>query len=297
VFPDDWNPHANAVRGTSGEQFRPWLKRSDATNVDVWSSMLLRALRFHNRDGDTMDAHGIELLVFVPRREFWENATVRPSNARYYQWGVRFFLLRFPVHVGGRQRCAHTLTRRQHGTQQPNGLVNASAVQSGAPIFVSLPHFLRCDPALLEAVDGLNPDPKKHELFLGVEEHTGMTFVEHQRIMISAKIEGRQGLWFPHVKDAYVPVAYFDQVRERCKGHGLTRALQVSDISPQGVKDFVRLYNGLSILYGAAALGLVGLALTLGLPPVYRFFKRHKRTPRNRLVSSTRTESVSEVVF
>jgi hypothetical protein len=148
VFPDEWNPHANQVRGTSGEQFRPWLKRDDKTDIEVWSSLLLRALRFHNRDGETRNGHGIELLMFYPRQEFWDNATTRPSNARFYQWG-------------------------------PNGLINASAVQSGAPIFVSLPHFLRCDPGLLDAIDGLAPEPDKHELFLAIEPHTGMTFQEY----------------------------------------------------------------------------------------------------------------------
>jgi hypothetical protein len=87
--------------------------------------------------------------------------------------------------------------------------------------------------------------------------------------MISAHIQGKQGLWFPNVKDAYVPVAWFDEV---------------SDISPQGVHDFVRLYQGMSVLYGASAMGLVGLALTVGIPPVYRFFKRHKRIHRARML-------------
>ena len=99
--------------------------------------------------------------------------------------------------------------------------------------------------------------------------------------MISAEITGRLGLWFPHVKGAFVPVAWFDEV---------------SDISPKGVSDFLALYHGMSILYGVSALGLVGLSMTLGIPPVYRFFKRHKRTNRlsnNAISSNSRRQTLS----
>ncbi|KAH9258385.1 hypothetical protein BASA81_003434 [Batrachochytrium salamandrivorans] len=77
----------------------------------------------------------------------------------------------------------------------PNGLVNASIIYLGAPIFVSLPHFLDADPALLEGVTGLQPDPLLHEMFLDIEPTTGMTFREHNRIQINARITGNVELY------------------------------------------------------------------------------------------------------
>jgi CD36 family. len=35
---------------------------------------------------------------------------------------------------------------------------------------LSFPHFYLGDPRLLEAVEGLNPDPEKHDSFLDVHE-------------------------------------------------------------------------------------------------------------------------------
>lgn len=34
------------------------------------------------------------------------------------------------------------------------------------PITLSMPHFYNADPSLLDAVDGLSPDKKKHEIFI-----------------------------------------------------------------------------------------------------------------------------------
>lgn len=39
----------------------------------------------------------------------------------------------------------------------------------GAPLMASMPHFYNADPALLDGVDGLNPDQGKHEIFVDFE--------------------------------------------------------------------------------------------------------------------------------
>lgn len=37
---------------------------------------------------------------------------------------------------------------------------------SESPIVVTLPHFYDADPSFLEAVDGLRPDSKKHQIMI-----------------------------------------------------------------------------------------------------------------------------------
>ena len=78
---------------------------------------------------------GVSLRRFRPDRKLvWGNFADRPPNARYYQWG-------------------------------PSGLMNLT-ILFGTDIYVSLPHFLDCDPQLLEAVDGLNR-LRNGEIFYG----------------------------------------------------------------------------------------------------------------------------------
>lgn len=38
----------------------------------------------------------------------------------------------------------------------------------GAPAYISYPHFYGADPALLEDVEGLQPDPGKHEFYMDI---------------------------------------------------------------------------------------------------------------------------------
>lgn len=235
IVPGLWNANANEVQGTFGDAFRPYLKRSEEEKVVVWSDQLYRPLQFSNRHRTAVNLHNIHLLRFTATREFWSNATVHPPNARYHQFG-------------------------------PNGLVNASIIYLGAPIYVSLPHFLDADPSLLEGVTGLRPDPLQHEMFLDIEPTTGMTFRERNRIQINAKITGNVGKWFPHVKTCYVPVGYFD-------AH--------SEINQLGVDAFLELYNGMSILYGAMAFGAVCLIVAVCGSPAYSWFKTHHRRRGN----------------
>lgn len=39
----------------------------------------------------------------------------------------------------------------------------------GAPMYVSLPHFLDCDPKITDAVKGLSPDVNEHEIAIDFE--------------------------------------------------------------------------------------------------------------------------------
>lgn len=49
-------------------------------------------------------------------------------------------------------------------------LITYSLSVTGAPVMVSFPHFYLGDPRLLETVEGLKPDPEKHDLYLDIHE-------------------------------------------------------------------------------------------------------------------------------
>lgn len=40
---------------------------------------------------------------------------------------------------------------------------------SGAPVYISNPHFYLADPTLLDAVDGLKPNQSQHETYFKIQ--------------------------------------------------------------------------------------------------------------------------------
>jgi hypothetical protein len=59
---------------------------------------------------------------------------------------------------------------------------------------LSLPHFYLGDPRLLEEVEGLKPDPEKHDMYLDVHE-VGCAGVESEQLRTGLSVNC--GL-FPH---------------------------------------------------------------------------------------------------
>ena len=57
---------------------------------------------------------------------------------------------------------------------------------------ISFPHFYLGDPCLLEEVEGLNPDPEKHDFYLDVHE------------VLCAGVDGGSQVW-----DSGLIVVYF----------------------------------------------------------------------------------------
>lgn len=185
--PGEFDEDANAVQGTTGGQFRPGL-HADTERVVAYLDLAQRAFPMVTTPGEgPSHYHGVALRRFRPDPKLlWANSKERSANARYYQWG-------------------------------PSGLLNLT-VLFGTDVFVSLPHFLNCDPSLLEAVDGLKPDPGLHDLYIGVEPYSGITLTEQERVMISTKIAAEPEVpgfdegWFPALqgRTVYVPVAWFN---------------------------------------------------------------------------------------
>lgn len=44
-----------------------------------------------------------------------------------------------------------------------------------APVYLSYPHFLNGDPSLVDAVEGLKPDPEVHSTFFKIQPKLGVT--------------------------------------------------------------------------------------------------------------------------
>lgn len=219
-MPGEFDADANAVRGTTGEQFRRGLIE-DVEEVEMYFSLVRRAMRLATTPGEQRRHQGIPVRTFRPDYgTFWANATERPANARYYQWG-------------------------------PSGLVNMS-MALGADLYMSPAHFLGCDPSLSEAVEGLRPDPDKHGFLMGVEPTTGITLETYCTVMLSGRVHaepdapGTHGHgWFPALagRTLYVPIAWF--------------GLEVPDLPPEVVNVLLAMNMGqrMEIILRCACIG------------------------------------------
>ncbi|XP_014600666.1 PREDICTED: scavenger receptor class B member 1-like isoform X1 [Polistes canadensis] len=62
----------------------------------------------------------------------------------------------------------------REGRCLPPGLIDVTACYYGFPIALSFPHFYKSHPSLLEAVNGLQPNPKKHESYFYIQPESGL---------------------------------------------------------------------------------------------------------------------------
>ncbi|NP_001164651.1 protein peste-like [Bombyx mandarina] len=69
------------------------------------------------------------------------------------------------------------------------GVMNVSACRFGSPAFITLPHFLHGDPALLDQVTGMNPDPDKHSFYFAVEPKLGVPIDVAGRFQFNVYVE------------------------------------------------------------------------------------------------------------
>ena len=69
---------------------------------------------------------------------------------------------------------------------------------------------------ILDSIEGLKPDPAKHNSYFSIEPITGMALDAHVRLQISMYIEpfyyNATNAWFSNVEPVYMPVIWEDEV-------------------------------------------------------------------------------------
>ncbi|XP_055606895.1 sensory neuron membrane protein 1-like [Uranotaenia lowii] len=74
----------------------------------------------------------------------------------------------------------------------PKGTMDMSFC-TGAPLLGSKPHFLDCDPKLINGVDGLNPNVKDHDIYIYFDLLSGSPVSAAKRLQFSIEIEPIRG--------------------------------------------------------------------------------------------------------
>merc|ERR1711963_758291 len=70
----------------------------------------------------------------------------------------------------------------------PSGAYNLTNTK-GAPVYVSMPHFLGADPYYTNMVQGLKPDAEKHQPFYDIHELTGVSLQGARRYQLVVRTE------------------------------------------------------------------------------------------------------------
>ncbi|XP_075544565.1 scavenger receptor class B member 1-like isoform X1 [Dermacentor variabilis] len=93
------------------------------------------------------------------------------------------------------------------GRTLPDGGANLGPCKQGAPLVLSFPHFLYADSSYRADVDGMNPDPKRHQFFFHIEPTLGVTVNVRGRIQVSVVLERVFGLGpFSRVAEGVLPL-------------------------------------------------------------------------------------------
>ncbi|XP_075588700.1 uncharacterized protein LOC142597650 [Dermatophagoides farinae] len=72
---------------------------------------------------------------------------------------------------------------------KPSGVFDISACQQGAPIFISLPHFLDASDYYRKQLNGLHPNRTKHESYIDIEPQTGTPVDFIARIQVNVDLQ------------------------------------------------------------------------------------------------------------
>ncbi|KAH7969645.1 hypothetical protein HPB52_020771 [Rhipicephalus sanguineus] len=103
------------------------------------------------------------------------------------------------------------------GRTLPDGGANLGPCKQGAPLVLSFPHFLYADSSYRADVDGMNPDPNKHQFFFNSEPTLGVTVNVRGRIQVSVVLERVFGLGpFSRVAEGVLPL-FWQETRVEAK--------------------------------------------------------------------------------
>ncbi|XP_026544879.1 scavenger receptor class B member 1, partial [Notechis scutatus] len=185
---DSWNglkevsywhsEECNMINGTAGEIWPPFMTPSSP--VELYAPDACRSLKLNYTQSGNFK--GIPVYRYMAPKTLFANGTIYPPNEGFCP-------------------C------RQSGIQ------NISSCKLNAPIFISQPHFLNADPALMDTVVGLHPNEKDHDLFVDIHPLTGIPMNCSVKIQLNLFIKHVSGIWQTgQIKPVVLPVIWFSEV-------------------------------------------------------------------------------------
>lgn len=136
----------------------------------------------------------------------------------------------------------------------PAGVFTLAPCKFNAPIYMSMPHFLDADPYFSSQVDGMQPDPMRHEFYVDLEPRTGSPVTLAARVQLNVAISKPPGLVrFRNIPEIMFPV-FWQELTVNLTGPVIDELLLASRANTQTIKVSYVLY-----LLGAAVLTTAAL--------------------------------------
>ncbi|KAF5308251.1 hypothetical protein FQR65_LT06244 [Abscondita terminalis] len=217
-----YNGTCGEIKGTTGELWHPVVDNED---VQIFASDICGPLPFHHNGSDTLC--GVNGKKFVGTDFAFDNGTKYPEQSCFKgQKTIR------------------------------SGLRDVSLCKSGAPAFISYPHFYLADSSYNETVIGIIPNKTEHESYLLLEAITGIPLDINVKLQLNILLEPISSMSiFENIKPTYMPALWFAQVAtltdEYCK---LTHLLS-------GVA-YLGAYLGWTVFSLGVVFSIVGFIMT-----------------------------------
>lgn len=173
----------NMLNGSDGTQFLPGLTKHNS--IYVFSSELCRSLRLdYTQD---VEVKGIPALRYEVKPDVLLSAARNPENACY---------------------C-------KKGGFCKDGVLDVSSCRRGAPIALSLPHFLNAEASVTNKLVGLKPEAHKHVTYINVEPSTGVVMSASRRIQMNFHLRPMPGiLHVANITDMFFPIFWLSESAE-----------------------------------------------------------------------------------
>jgi hypothetical protein len=218
------NGTCNEVKGTDGLQFHADIKSSD--RLDFFTGIFCRSIGFNFDRDDT--------LLGVKVKQFSQNSVYDSKLEE--------------------DKCYCT----PNMDCEKDGISDLGPCQSGAPVFLSKPHFLGA-PYFQTNITGIDPDARLHDGWLKIEPWLGITVLAGIRLQVNIALTPNQFMDIPFA-DNMLPLLWIE---------GTNR------FSDQEVKMLNSLlFNKITILRAVAA---VTLLIGLVLAAAFLYYNRRRK--------------------
>jgi hypothetical protein len=178
-----WKTDAcNTIKGSDGTGFPAMLNEN--STVYIYQPDFCRPLQLIVSNKEPQSHQGFDTLRFSPTPDTFGDVETYPENDCYC--------------LGG-PPCS------------PRGIFNVSVCQFGSPVFLSWPHFLNGDPALRNAVDGLNPKQELHGFYIDIQPKLGLAMQAKARMQINIQMNRVEEIpQTANLTNILIPVVWFE---------------------------------------------------------------------------------------